>query len=126
MSNRAVSFSIDMEIPESYMGNLLDFIYQKYLMPQERRFTNISRVTVGGRSSLTFTTLDQSGTRVLEVAVKGGKPIEVNITPLSENVPEETITQVRQDLVISVQSFEEKVRESTLFFAWREGERNCT
>jgi heat shock protein HtpX len=123
MSNKAVSFSINMEIPESYAGSLLDFIYQKYLVPQGQRFANISRITVGGRSSLTFTTLDQSGTRVLEVAVKGGKPIEVNMTPLRENVPEDTITQVRQDLVISVQSFEEKVREGTLFFAWREGER---
>lgn len=112
-----------MEIPESYVGSLLDFIYQKYLVSQGQRFANISRVTVGGSSSLTFTTLDQSGTRVLEVAVKGGKPIEINMTPLSENVPEDTMTQVRQDLVISVQSFEEKVREGTLFFAWREGER---
>jgi hypothetical protein len=110
MSNKAVSFSIDMEIPESYVGNLLDFIYQKYLMPQQQRFANISRATVDGRSSLTFTTLDQSGTRVLDVTVKGGKPIDVSMTPLSENVPEEAITQVRQDLVISIESFEEKVR----------------
>jgi heat shock protein HtpX len=123
MSGKAVSFSIDMEIPESYTGNLLDYIYQKYLTPQGQRFANISRATVDGRSSLTFTTLDQSGTRVLEVMVKGGKPIGVDMAPLVENVPEETITQVRQDLVIAVQSFEEKVRAGTLFFAWREGER---
>jgi heat shock protein HtpX len=122
MSNRTVSFSIDLEIPESYLGNLLDFIYQKYLLPQTQRFTNISRSTVGGSFSLTFTALDRSGMRVLEVAIKGGKPIEVLMTPAGETMPEETITQVRQDLVISVESFEEKVRQSTLFFAWREGE----
>ena len=35
---------------------------------------------------------------------------------------EEEVTQVRQDVVIAVEWFEEKVNETTLFFAWREGE----
>jgi heat shock protein HtpX len=39
-----------------------------------------------------------------------------------ETVTEEEVTQVRQDVVIAVELFEEKVNETTLFFAWREGD----
>jgi heat shock protein HtpX len=122
MSSKSVSYSVDLEIPESYIGNLLDFIYQKYLLPQEKRFANVSRTTAGAYSSLGFVTLDDVGMRRLQVDVKGSKPIEVNIEPLTETVTEEEITQIRQDMVITVELFEEKVRDSTLFFAWREGE----
>lgn len=123
MSSKTVSYSIDLEIPESYVGNLLDFVYQKYLVPQQQRFVNISRTDVTGSSSLSFVALDQSGTRILQVQVMGAKPIKVNITPLVEAVSETELSQIRQDVVIAVELFEEKVRESTLFFAWREGER---
>ena len=34
----------------------------------------------------------------------------------------EFVEEVKQDLVIAVQFFEEKIRQSTLYFAWREGE----
>jgi heat shock protein HtpX len=42
--------------------------------------------------------------------------------PMVETVTEEEVTQVRQDVVIAVELFEEKVNETTLFFAWREGD----
>jgi len=122
MSGKAVSYSIDLEIPESYLNNLFDFIYQKYLFPQEKRFANISRNRVEDHSSLTFVTLDDVGKQRLQVEVKGGNPIELRIDPLTEAVTEEETTQIRQDIVITVELFEERVRGSTLFFAWREGE----
>lgn len=40
----------------------------------------------------------------------------------SEDVSMEFVEEVKQDLVIAVQFFEEKIRQSTLYFAWREGE----
>ncbi|MCJ7424292.1 M56 family metallopeptidase [Candidatus Bathyarchaeota archaeon] len=122
MRDKLVSYSIDFEIPSSYMGNLLDFIYQKYLLPQEKGFADISRTNTDGYPSLAFTVLDKSRVQSLAVVVKGGKPIELSIKLLNEAVPEEAITQVRQDILIAVELFEEKVRENTLFFAWREGE----
>lgn len=123
MSNKSVSYSIDLEIPESYAGNLLDFIYRKYLLQQPQRFVDISRAGADGNSSLVFSVLDQSGKRSLQVEIVASKPIEVNIKAVSETAREEAMTQIRQDVLISVELFEEKVRKSTLFFAWREGER---
>jgi heat shock protein HtpX len=123
MSDKSFSYSVDLEIPDSYMGNLLDFVYQKYLLPQAQRFADISRIEAGGRSSLTFFALDKLGKQSFQVEVNGSKPISVSITPLVEPVQEEAVAQIRQDIVIAVELFEEKVRESTLFFAWREGEK---
>ena len=123
MSNKSVSYSIDLEIPKSYAGNLLDFIYRKYLLQQPQRFVDISRAGADGNSSLVFSVLDQSGKRSLQVEIVASKPIEVNIKAVSETAREEAMTQIRQDILIAVELFEEKVRKSTLFFAWREGER---
>lgn len=122
MSSKTVSYSIEPEIPVVYMGNLIDFIYQKYITPQAKRFANVSRSEVGGLPTLGFVTLDESGKQSLKVGITGSKPLKIDITPLSETVGELALTQARQDILIAAELFEEKVRESTLFFAWREGE----
>jgi len=48
MIDRAVSFLLETEIPSNYVGNMLDFIYQKYLLAQKQRFINISRSNENG------------------------------------------------------------------------------
>jgi heat shock protein HtpX len=120
--SKTVSYLIETEVPAGYIGNLLDFIYQKYLAPQRDRFANISRPVVDGKSSLTYELLDSSGRQSLRVEINGSRPIEVKITPLNEMVPEQVMTEAKQDVAIGVDLFEEKVRQSTLYFAWREGE----
>jgi len=122
MSNKTVSYTIETEVPLNYLGNLLDFIYRKYLLPREQRFANVSRAIVNGDPSLTFTVLDSTGKKNLNVEITGSKPIKVKIIPLDETVSEERINEVKQDVIIAVELFEEKVRKSTLYFAWREGE----
>jgi len=104
------------------MRRLLDFICQKYLLPQKQRFANIERKLVKDNSAIGFTILDSSGKEILNVEIAGGKPIRVNIEPLNEMVSEGQVEEVKQDIIIVVELFEEKVRESTLYFAWREGE----
>ena len=122
MSNKTVSYTIETEVPSNYLGNLLDFIYRKYVLPQAQRFANVSRAIVDGDPSFTFTVLDSKGKQNLNVEIIGSKPIKVKIVPLDEMVPEEKINEVKQDVVITVELFEEEVRNSTLYFAWREGE----
>jgi heat shock protein HtpX len=123
MASRTFSYTIEAEIPVSYMSSLLDFVYQKYIQPRQELFTDVSRAEVDGYPGLRFVALDASKNRSLEITVKGSKPLELKITLLGEKVKEETANQVRQDILIVAEMFEEKVREGTLFFAWREGER---
>jgi heat shock protein HtpX len=105
------------------MGNLLDFVYQKYLLPQKTRYADISRSDGGGQSSLSFVVLDAAGRKRIKAQIVGGSPIRVYTQSIGEGVTEDEVTQVRQDVVIAVELFEEKVNETSLFFAWREGEK---
>lgn len=122
MSKETLSYVIDTEVTSAYVNNLLDFIYHKYILPNRKYFTEVSRATVDGYSVLSFVTLDSNGKPELNVHVKGSKPIEVEIARLSETVTQKRIDEVQQDLFIVVQLFEEQVRKTTLYFAWREGE----
>jgi len=120
--NNSFSYSIETDVPLNYIGNLLDFIYQQYILPQGRRFSDASTRRVDDVPSLTFTLLDSMGKPNLYVEIIGSKPIQLKILPLEDAVPEKAIDEVKQDVVIAVELFEEKVRASTLFFAWREGQ----
>jgi len=117
-----VSYVLETEVPSNYIGNMLDFIYQKYLLAQKQRFVNISRSTESGESTLTYDVLDRRASRSLSVTVNGSSPLKITITPLSEAVTAEDVEEARQDVAIGVDFFEEQVRQNTLYFAWRQGE----
>jgi len=122
LSEETLSYVIETEVTPAYVNNLLDFIYHKYILSNQKYFADVSGATVNGYSALAFTTLDSHGKRELSVKIKGSKPIEVEITPLSKTVTHKTTDEVKQNLFIVVQLFEEEIRKSTLYFAWREGE----
>jgi heat shock protein HtpX len=122
MSGTSASYYLETEVPQGYIGNMLDYIYQKYLLVQKGRFSDISRGTVNGQSSLTYTVLSPNGRRDLTVGIDGSRPIKITITPLNSAVTEQEIDEARQDVGIGVELFEDKVRQNTLYFAWREGE----
>ena len=113
----SVSYKIDTEIPLSYTEKLLDFIQRKFLLPQKERFTGISRKRSETGSYLSYAVRDQTGQSFLQVEVKASKPLDVNITPIDQQVPEAEIEKAKQDIVIALQIFEENARKSTLYFA---------
>lgn len=122
MSEKTVSYEIEPDIPVKYVESLLDYIYQKYLLPQKERFTRVSKTQTDGTSSLLFTVQERIGTRILDVHILGSMPLKINITPTVETVKEGTIEEVKEGIGIAVELFEEGVRANTLYFAWREGE----
>jgi heat shock protein HtpX len=122
MANKTFSYTIETDIPPDYFKNLFEFIYQEFANSEMPRFTNISRRMVGGYPSLTFNALDPAGKPNIDVEVIGGKPIKVAIELIDETVPEEIVEEVKQEIVVAVEIFEEKIRKGTLYFAWREGE----
>lgn len=118
----AVSHKIATELPDSYIEKLLDFIYKQYLLPQKQRFTNFYRETIDGITFLSYVVLDAQGKHLLKAEVKGTTPIEMTLTPIAESVPATAMEEAKQDIVIALQIFEENVRKTILYFAWREGE----
>jgi heat shock protein HtpX len=119
---RNVSYTVEPQVPTSYVGNLYEYIYRKFLVPQKERFSDISRSTTPTEFSLNYTILDSSGGRRLKVEITGNKPMRVSITPLVEAVSEQEVSRSKEDIDVAVDFFEQQVRNNTLFFAWREGE----
>jgi len=122
MPNETMSYTIETRVASAYLANLLDFIYQEYLLPQNKRFANIKRAIVDGDPFMSFVLLDSTGKKDLEVEVIGSKPLRVKVVPLAKTVPGRRIAEAKQDIMVAVRFFEERVRKSTLFFTWKEGE----
>ena len=122
MSIETISFVIEPRVPSAYVRNLYEFIYRQFLIPQRKRFADISRTMISGEPSLVYTVLDSLGNQRLRVRIAGGKPLNVDVNPLVSEVSEQEISKSKEDVDIAVDFFEEQVRRNTLFFAWREGE----
>lgn len=117
-----VSYKITTEIPPIYMQKLFDYIYSQYLIPQKKRFTDISRETSNKGDFLSYTIVDAQGRQLLRVEAKSGNPIELNLTPIDLTVSPQVIEEAKQDIIISTQIFRENTKKATVYFAWREGE----
>jgi heat shock protein HtpX len=119
MGENTLSFIIDTEVTSDQLGNLVDYIYRQYVLPHPEDFANVTKSIVDNKPFLTFTVLGSKGSVGVEII--GDKPIRVKMTA-NETVPMEFIEEVKRDLIIAVQFFEENVRKTTLYFAWRERE----
>ena len=121
MAESAVSFSIDTEVTPAYYEELIKYTYQNYVLPNGKRFTNVSQSSFDGTYVLSFTALDPNGKWHVNVEVKTGKPIQITMQPSDAGVPQAVLDRLREDLIIFIQYFEEMLRRSTLYFAWVEG-----
>jgi heat shock protein HtpX len=121
MAEPAVSFSIETEVTSAYYEELIKYTYQSYVLPNGKRFTNVSQSSFNGAHVLTFTAVDPNGKWNVNAEMKTGKPIQITLQPSDAGVPKAVLDRLREDLIIAIQYFEELVRRSTLYFAWVEG-----
>lgn len=120
MASQTRSYTIIPEIPQSYIGNLYEYLYRGFLLPQKERFTDITRITIPP-FSIQYSVLDILGNKKSRVTVYGAEPINVNIEPLTD-ASEKEISEAKEDVTLAIDLFEQQVRNNSLFFAWREGE----
>ena len=118
----STTFNIDTEItPDSY-EDLLKFFEMHYIAPKQALFTNVKRTAIDHEHSLSFTFLGPENKWSIDVELKTGKPVQVKIVPSDATVPHEALSQLKEDLFIGVQLFEEQVRRTSLYFSWVENE----
>lgn len=115
------NFTIDTAVAPAHMNEILDFINTYYLMPKPESFDFIKKTMEKDVLKLYFTALNvDKGWRVL-IKMESGSPINVEMKS-DTGTPEEFVKNIREDLIRAVQFFHENVRQSTLYFAWVEGE----
>ncbi len=118
LQTNSLSFTIVPEIPADYFSKFYEYMNRFFLAPQKARFADIST----GDFSVSYSVLDSSGKKILNVRASGNEAINVVIEPLDQPVPEVEVSRSKEDIKIAVDAFEEQVRKNSLFFAWREGE----
>jgi len=122
-SARTITFHIDTEPLAPYLEDLMKFIYHNYLLPNGEFFTRIRRSSFERYPSLTFRAATKEDAWHIDVEIVAQKRILVKINPSSEAVPSDVLDRLREDLVINVQLFEEKVRKTTLYLAYVKGQQ---
>lgn len=113
-----ISFTIHTEVTKSYYSDMLLFIYQRYIAPYYYKFTNVRRWVSDGKETLAFTFLEPGNLWYIDVEITFGDLIEVKMRPSSLNVPPKIINRIKEDLVITIQMFEDSIRKNTLYFVW--------
>jgi heat shock protein HtpX len=122
VQERAVSFEIQTELKPANSDDLVKFILQTYIFPRRNRFANVQRSVVDGVPTLVFRLIDPEAAIYIDVQLRTGHPIHVEMTASDARVPTEAMDNLRQDLTFEVKSFEEQLRQTSLYFAWVEGE----
>jgi len=118
-----VTFQIDTELSVPYLEDLIKFVYHNYLLPNRHFFTQIQRSSTEGAPSLTFRAVAKEGPWHVDVEIFARKQITVKINPSGETVPSDVLDRLREDLVINIELFEEKVRTTTLYLAYVKGQK---
>jgi len=119
----ATTFTIDTEMPLADMDDLLNFVYQYFVLPRPDLFRDARKWATDGRGVLFFRAVEPRGLWWVDIYVWAQKPIRVEMRPSSDSVGQDTMGRLREDLEIAVELHEEKVRSTTLYFAWVEGEK---
>jgi len=118
MAVASTTFAIDTEVAPVYLTDLLVFTHQYYLIRRPDVFANVRWGMVNGTRTLSFTVVGPDGSWYIDVEMKATSPVQVQVTPIRGVVPPYTFDRLKEDLFINVQVFEERVRRTTLYFAW--------
>ncbi len=115
------NFTIDTAVAPAHKDEILEFIYKYYLMPKPENFSFIKRIKDENISKLYFTALKLDQDWNVRVQMQSSSPIMVELK-WDDSTPEEFVNNIKEDLILAVQFYLENVRQSTMYFAWVEGE----
>ena len=112
-------FTIDTELSSGHLEDALDFIREFYLLPQPDAFKNVAKISANGHIILSYNATDKENNWVIKVDMEAANPFQVKMTS-NFDIPN-AINDLKEELFIAVQLFEDTIRQSTLYFAWVEG-----
>ncbi len=117
MGENVQSFTVNTEVTESLLQGFADFVIRRYIGQTPQNFENIRRYQLEDTEILEFDTRSPEGDGRVETRIEVKKPIRISLTPVGD-VPETIVHQLREDIVIGVQFFEEEIRRRTLYLTF--------
>jgi heat shock protein HtpX len=114
---------IDTELSKMHLEEALDFLHKFYLLPQPDLFKNVSKTVEDGVGVLSYTATDPENKWEARIKIRATNPFQVKFTTTSTtpNLDHE-LDVLKEDILIGLHTFEDAIRQSTLYFAWVEGE----
>jgi heat shock protein HtpX len=114
-------FTIDINIPEIYFEEMLKFIQREFLSRNPILFTNVKIFEKGGIKFLSFIIVKPGTDQYLNVELEAKIPINVKVSSMYKELIEEICEELRENLIINIELFQEKIRRAAIYFAWIEG-----
>jgi len=120
-----VKYNIDTELSSGNVKFLPEFLKRNYLLQQEkyRDFRNVGATVENERHFLTYRVLVPRTEQYVDVVVEAGVPVEVTMRLSDSGISKTFLDQLYEDLFLTVQLFEEEVRQTTLYLAFMPGEK---
>jgi heat shock protein HtpX len=120
-----VKYNIDTELSSGNVKFLPEFLKRNYLLQQEkyREFRNIETKTESDRHFLSYRVLVPRTSQHVEVRVEADVPIKVTMMRSDLSISKTFLDQLYEDLFLTVQLFEEDIRQTTLYLAFMPGEK---
>jgi hypothetical protein len=122
MSDQTVSYDLETDVPQTYFGKLIEFMYKRYLVPKAGNVKDIQKDSSDKNPSLSFTITGPANHTTVRAHVTTDRKVHLKLVPLEEAGSEGAIARLKEDIEIVVDYSEESVQAHALFFAWREGE----
>jgi heat shock protein HtpX len=118
-------YIIDTELSSGNVKFLPEFLKRNYLLQQEkyREFRNIEVKVEDGRHSLSYRVMVPETGQQVDVMVEADAPIEVAMRRSDSSISKTFLDQLYEDLFLTVQLFEEEIRQTTLYLAFMPGEK---
>ena len=119
-------YTITTELSDIHLVEALNFIEEHFLKPQGKYYHNTRKTFKNSVAHLNFTAINETEKWEVLVEVQATNPFKVKMTPV--NCPHNiNITKkmdlIKEKLLITVQFYEDTIRQATLYFAWVEGEK---
>jgi nitroreductase len=111
IENREKLKDLDSSIKKAY-GLMAKVIgVARVLRPE--RFQNVMKTVIEGDPALSYRVTDRETGSYVDVQVIGHRPIEVRMTPSDASISHDALERLREDLVVSIELFEERVRSTS-------------
>ncbi len=116
-----MEFTIDVNIPEIYFEEMLKFIQREFLSRNPILFKNIKIFEKEEIKCLSFIIVKPGTDQYVNVELEAKIPINVKISSIHKELIEEIYEELRENLIINIELFQEKIRRAAIYFAWIEG-----